>query len=97
MTSCTWISTEPYLIVIGATTNRVLKVIKKIGDLFEFASGGYIASTVRNPNGMAKMGVLKKGDFGAVHVGSNTGWLEWRRTDGGKGPRIWLERSVDMK
>lgn len=69
----------------------------KIGDLFDFASGGYIASTVRNPNGMAKMGVLKKGDFGAVHVGSNTGWLEWRRTDGGKGPRIWLERSVDMK
>lgn len=64
-----------------------------IGDLFEF-SGGYIANTVHNPNGRAKMGTLKAGDRGAVHVGSDTGWLEWRKTNNGKGPRIWLERSV---
>lgn len=69
----------------------------KMGDLFDF-TGGYIANTVGNPNGVAKMGNLKKGDFGAVHVGSNTGWLEWKATvPGGKGPRIWLERSVDTK
>lgn len=68
----------------------------KMGDLFDF-SGGYIANTVYNPNGLAKMGTLKKGNFGAVHIGSNTGWLEWKATTQGKGPRIWLERSVGVK
>lgn len=68
----------------------------QIGDLFDF-TGGYIAKEVYNPDGIATMGTLPAGSMGAVHVGSTTGWLEWRKTNAGKGPRIWLERSTGVK